>query len=96
MNSFDGPNLVARLTFFALYIFIYSFGKVNVLVNNASKQWMCKDFTQIDLDVVESVFRSNILQMFAITKYALPHMKKGDSYVDLPCFLFYGNMDLIH
>ncbi len=37
-------------------------------VNNASKQIMCKDFAEIDLENVESTFRSNILQMFAITK----------------------------
>ena len=42
---------------------------------------MCENFEDIDLDQVESVFRSNILQMFAITKYALPHIKKGGSYV---------------
>ena len=46
---------------------------------------MCKDFSQIDLDNVQSTFQSNILQMFAITKFALPHMKKGGSYVLIPC-----------
>ncbi len=55
------------------------FGKIHVLVNNASKQVMCPDITEIDLDTVESTFRSNILQMFAITKYAVPHMEKGGS-----------------
>ncbi len=55
------------------------FGIIHVLVNNASKQIMCEDFAEIDLDDVESTFRSNILQMFAITKYSLPHMKKGAS-----------------
>jgi NADP-dependent 3-hydroxy acid dehydrogenase YdfG len=40
---------------------------------------MCADLAEINLDDVESTFRSNILQMFAITKYALPHMKKGAS-----------------
>ena len=57
------------------------FGQINVLVNNASKQLICQNFDEINLDNVESTFRSNILQMFAITKYALPHMKKGSSYV---------------
>lgn len=56
-----------------------AFGVIHVLVNNASKQMMCEDFAEIDLDNVESTFRSNILQMFAMTKYALPHMKKGAS-----------------
>jgi len=55
------------------------FGELHILVNNASKQIMCKDFAEIDLDNVESTFRSNILQMFAVTKYALPHLKKGAS-----------------
>lgn len=32
---------------------------------------------EIDLDNVESTFRSNILQMFAMTKYCLPHMREG-------------------
>lgn len=57
------------------------YGEINVLVNNASKQVMCQDFAEIDLENVESTFRSNILQMFAITKYALPHMKKGSACV---------------
>jgi NAD(P)-dependent dehydrogenase (short-subunit alcohol dehydrogenase family) len=58
-----------------------SYGEINVLVNNASKQVMCADFAEIDLENVESTFRSNILQMFAVTKYALPHMKKGSACV---------------
>lgn len=58
---------------------VKKFGKIHVLVNNASKQIMCEDFTEIDLDNVESTFRSNILQMFAVTKYALQHMEKGGS-----------------
>jgi NAD(P)-dependent dehydrogenase (short-subunit alcohol dehydrogenase family) len=58
---------------------IKKFGKLDVLVNNASKQVMNSDFANIDLDVVESTFRSNILQMFAVTKYALQHMEKGSS-----------------
>ncbi|KAK4943364.1 hypothetical protein LTR10_017038 [Elasticomyces elasticus] len=58
------------------------FEQLNILVNNASKQMMCQDFAEIDLDNVESTFRSNILQMFAVTKFALPHMKKGSSIIN--------------
>ncbi|PGH18795.1 hypothetical protein AJ79_00208 [Helicocarpus griseus UAMH5409] len=61
---------------------IKKYGTLNVLVNNASKQIMCPNFEEINLDNVESTFRSNILQMFAITKYALPHLKKGDSIIN--------------
>ncbi|KAI0628670.1 general stress protein 39 [Trametes polyzona] len=48
---------------------VAAFGRVDVLVNNASKQ-------------VESTFRSNVLQMFAMTKFALPHMPKGSSIIN--------------
>lgn len=61
---------------------IQRFGKLDILVNNASKQTMEKDFANINLDNVESTFRSNILQMFAITKFALPHMGKGASIIN--------------
>lgn len=40
---------------------------------------MCEEFADIDLDNVESTFRSNIFQMFAVTKYSIPHMKEGGS-----------------
>lgn len=43
---------------------------------------MEKEFQDIDLEVVKSTFQSNILQMFAVTKFALPHMKRGASIVN--------------
>lgn len=42
---------------------------------------MCKNFADINLDEVEDIFRTNIIQMMALTKYALPHMGRGDRYV---------------
>ncbi|KAI9877090.1 MAG: hypothetical protein M1830_004836 [Pleopsidium flavum] len=61
---------------------VKKFERIDVLVNNASKQAMCSNFEEIDLEMTESIFRSNILQMFALTKYALPHMKKGGSIIN--------------
>ncbi|KAK6506689.1 hypothetical protein TWF481_005148 [Arthrobotrys musiformis] len=61
---------------------VREYGRIDVLVNNAGKQEMESDFSKIDLDVVESTFQANILQMFAITKYALPHMHKGSSIIN--------------
>lgn len=58
---------------------IARFKTLNVLVNNASKQHMCKDLAEIDLDQVESTFQTNIIQMFALSKYAIPHLSQGDS-----------------
>ncbi|EON61580.1 hypothetical protein W97_00795 [Coniosporium apollinis CBS 100218] len=58
------------------------FGKLNVLVNNSAMQEACEDLVDIDLDVVEKTFRTNILSMFAMSKYALPHMKRGSCIVN--------------
>ncbi|EEP76153.1 hypothetical protein UREG_01002 [Uncinocarpus reesii 1704] len=42
------------------------YGRVDVLVNNASKQIMCKDFAQLTW-ITSQHLSSNILQMFAMT-----------------------------
>lgn len=34
------------------------------------------------IDTVEETFRTNILQMFALTKFALPHLKKGSVIIN--------------
>ncbi|KAN0062924.1 hypothetical protein ACQY0O_004745 [Thecaphora frezii] len=54
---------------------------VDVVVNNASKQVPFKNFEETDLSVTESIFRSNVLGAFAVTKYALPHMKRGSTII---------------
>jgi len=59
-----------------------AFGKLNVLVNNAAMQEMANDITEIDLDVTEKTFQTNIISMFAMTKFALKHMKRGDCIVN--------------
>lgn len=58
------------------------FGKLNVLVNNSAMQEVCADVKDMDVDMVERTFRTNVLSMFAITKYALQHMKRGSSIIN--------------
>lgn len=53
-----------------------------MLVNNASKQYMYKNFLDTDLDRTEDIFRCNVIQMIAMAKFALPHMSRGDAYVE--------------
>jgi NAD(P)-dependent dehydrogenase (short-subunit alcohol dehydrogenase family) len=40
------------------------------------------DFQDINLSNVHSTFKSNILQMFAVTKFALPHLRRGASIIN--------------
>jgi NAD(P)-dependent dehydrogenase (short-subunit alcohol dehydrogenase family) len=51
-------------------------------VTIAAMQEMCQDITDIDLDVTEKTFQTNVISMFAMSKYALKHMKRGDSIVN--------------
>jgi len=57
-------------------------GKIDILVNNASKQTMCSTFEDIEIDNIESTFKSNILQMMVLTKFALPFIPKGGSIIN--------------
>ncbi|MFX5918552.1 SDR family NAD(P)-dependent oxidoreductase, partial [Acinetobacter baumannii] len=52
-------------------------GRLDILVNNAAEQHVCKDFAEIPEEQVERTFRTNILSMFWITKAALRHMPDG-------------------
>ncbi|THY07833.1 short chain dehydrogenase/ reductase-like protein [Aureobasidium pullulans] len=65
------------------------FGKLNVLVNNASMQESCEDHREIDISVVTKTFQTNIIQMMALSKYALQHMKRGDNIVNSASVLAY-------
>ncbi|KAH7902835.1 hypothetical protein BJ138DRAFT_1021468, partial [Hygrophoropsis aurantiaca] len=69
---------------------IQKFGTINILVNNAGKQVICENFENIDLATVKSTFESNILQMFAVTKFALPHMKRGSSIINTTSVVAYA------
>ncbi|KAF8428988.1 oxidoreductase [Tirmania nivea] len=75
---------------------IKKYGRINVLINNASKQVQCENFEDIDLDMVESTFKSNILQMFALSKYSIPHMPKGSSIINTTSVVaFRGSSTLV-
>ena len=59
-------------------------------------QEACSDIVDIDLSVVEKTFRLNIIAMFAMCKFALPHMKRGSSIVNSCSVAAYmGNPQLV-
>jgi len=73
-----------------------AFGKLNVLVNNSAMQEICEDLRDINLDVVEKTYRTNVLSMFAMTKYSLPHMKRGSAIINSSSVAGYmGNPQLV-
>ena len=73
-----------------------AFGKLSVLVNNSAMQEICNDLKDIDLATTEKTFRTNVLSMFAMTKFALPHMKRGSAVVNSCSIAGYmGNPQLV-
>ena len=72
------------------------FDKLSVLVNNSAMQEICNDLKDINLQVVEKTFRTNVLSIFAMTKYALPYMKRGSAIINSCSVAGYmGNPQLV-
>ncbi|KAF9490584.1 NAD(P)-binding protein [Pleurotus eryngii] len=61
---------------------IKAFGRVDILVNNASHQVMVPDIAGLPLDQAESIFRRNVVSMIAMAKFAVPHMKRGGAIIN--------------
>lgn len=61
---------------------IEEFGALNILVNNAAEQHPADSMGELDLDLMEKTFRTNIFSMFYLTKPALEHMQEGDCIIN--------------
>jgi NAD(P)-dependent dehydrogenase (short-subunit alcohol dehydrogenase family) len=59
-----------------------SFGRVDILVNNAAEQHEQDTIEDIDVAQLEKTFRTNIFGMFHLTKAALPHLGEGSSIIN--------------
>jgi NAD(P)-dependent dehydrogenase (short-subunit alcohol dehydrogenase family) len=58
-------------------------GRIDLLVNNAAYQGKeVERFEDIDPERLERTFRTNILAMFHLVRYALPHMKPGAAIIN--------------
>lgn len=56
---------------------ISTFGRIDVLVNNAAQQYPQQSIEDIDRRQLEKTFRTNIFSMFYMVKAALPYLKEG-------------------
>jgi NAD(P)-dependent dehydrogenase (short-subunit alcohol dehydrogenase family) len=61
---------------------IDSFGRLDVLVNNAGEQHPQDDLAAIPCEQLERTFRTNVFGMFHLTKAALAHMGAGASIIN--------------
>ncbi|MEX0647825.1 MAG: SDR family oxidoreductase [Balneolaceae bacterium] len=65
------------------------FGDLNILVNNAGEQHIRQGIEELDFDQIEKTFQTNIISMFYITKYAVKHLKPGDSIINTTSIVAY-------
>lgn len=61
---------------------IETFGKLDILVNNAAVQYPKDSLEEISLEQLETTFQTNTFSMFHFTQEALKHMKKGGRIIN--------------
>lgn len=61
---------------------IRTFGRLDILVNNAAEQHEAKSLEDISAEQLERTFRTNIFGYFFMAKAALPHLQEGAAIVN--------------
>lgn len=75
---------------------VASFGKLDILVNNAAEQHPQDRIEDITKEQLEKTFRTNIFSFFYLTKAAMPHLKEGAVIINSTSITAYqGNAGLL-
>lgn len=60
---------------------ISEFGRLNILINNAAEQHVHQGIREMDMDLMEKTFRTNIISTIYVTRAAVDHLRRGDSVI---------------
>ena len=73
-----------------------SFGRLDVLVNNAAVQYPQENLEDISSEQLQKTFAVNFFSFFYLSKFAVPHLKPGSSIINTTSVTAYrGSDDLI-
>ncbi len=75
---------------------IKEYGKLDILVNNASQQVTAKSLEELETKNLVHTFEVNIFSMFWLSKYALAHLKEGSCIINTSSITAYrGSPELL-
>lgn len=75
---------------------IATYGRLDILVNNAAEQHPQKNLENITDAQLEKTFKTNIFAMFYLTRAALPHLKDGSAIINTSSVTaFVGHAELL-
>lgn len=61
---------------------VNAFGHIDILVNNAAEQGEVTGVEELEPQLVEKTFRTNIFSFFYLTKSVLPHLGEGAAIIN--------------
>lgn len=75
---------------------IATYGRIDILVNNAAEQHPQKNLEDITNAQLEKTFKTNIFAMFYLTRAAMPYLKEGSTIINTSSVTaFTGHAELL-
>jgi len=72
---------------------VKKFASLDILINNAGTHWEADSIENITTKQLMTTFNANFFSIFWLTKYAMPHLKKGSCIINTTSVTAYRGSD---